>query len=101
MKDELSIVHKNASRLLGLVSQLLDIAKLESGNMKLQTTPQNIVQFLKAIVLSFISYAERKRIALIFNSNVGEITVHLDKDKMEKIITNILSNAFKFARRQV
>jgi len=95
-KEDLKIVHKNASKLLGLVNQLLDISKLESGNMRLLTAPQNIIQFLKAVVLSFTSYAERKKIDLAFNSAEEIILVYLDKDKLEKIITNILSNAFKF-----
>jgi signal transduction histidine kinase/ligand-binding sensor domain-containing protein/DNA-binding NarL/FixJ family response regulator len=102
-KDELSLVHRNAKKLLGLVNQLLDISKLESGNMKLQTVPQNIIPLLKALVLSFTSYAERKRITLKFNSTClpagkaeDELIVYIDKDKIEKIITNILSNAFKF-----
>ena len=95
-KDELSIVHKNANKLLGLVNQLLDISKLESGNMKLRTIPQNIIPLLKALVLSFTSYAERKRIALNFNAFEDEIIAYVDKDKIEKVINNILSNAFKF-----
>ena len=81
---------------LGLVNQLLDISKLESGRMKLQTAPQNIVSLLKALTLSFTSYAERKRITLKFNSSEDEIIAYIDKDKIEKIITNVLSNAFKF-----
>ena len=96
MKDELSIVHKNANKLLGLVNQLLDISKLESGNMKLMTIPQNVIPLLKPLVLSFTSYAERKRITLNFNSSEDKIIVYVDKDKIEKIITNMLSNAFKF-----
>jgi signal transduction histidine kinase/ligand-binding sensor domain-containing protein/DNA-binding response OmpR family regulator len=95
-RDDLKVVNKNANRLLGLVNQLLDISKLESGNMKLQTSPENIVQLLKALVLSFTSYAERKRITLKFNSSQDEIIVYIDKDKVEKMITNVLSNAFKF-----
>jgi signal transduction histidine kinase/ligand-binding sensor domain-containing protein/DNA-binding response OmpR family regulator len=95
-KDELSIAHKNANKLLGLVNQLLDISKLESGNMKLRTSPTNYIQLLKALTLSFTSYAERKRITLKFNSTEDEIILYLDRDKIEKIITNILSNAFKF-----
>ncbi|MCU0344409.1 MAG: ATP-binding protein [Ignavibacterium sp.] len=95
-KDDLSMVHRNAFRLLELVNQLLDISKLESGSMKLQTVPQNIIPLLKALVLSFSSYAERKKITLQFNCDVDEIIVYLDKDKFEKIINNILSNAFKF-----
>ncbi len=95
-RDDLRVVHKNANRLLGLVNQLLDISRLESGNMKLQTVPQNIVPFLKALVLSFTSYAERKRITLTFSSTENEIRAYIDKDKIEKITTNLLSNAFKF-----
>ena len=96
MKDDLGIVHRNANKLLELVNQLLDISKLESGNMKLQTVPQNIVPLVKALALSFTSYAQRKTITLKFTSSEAEIVVYIDKDKIEKIITNILSNAFKF-----
>ena len=95
-KNDLNVVHKNANNLLGLVNQLLDISKLESGNMKLQVGPYNIIPLLKALLQSFCSYAERKRINLKFNSTVDEITVYVDKEKIEKIITNILSNSFKF-----
>jgi signal transduction histidine kinase/DNA-binding response OmpR family regulator len=95
-KDDLKVVHKNANRLLGLVNQLLDISKLESGRMKLQTAPGNIVSLLKALTLSFTSYAERKRITLKLNSTEDEIIAYIDKDKIEKIVTNVLSNAFKF-----
>ena len=96
MKDELSIVHKNANKLLGLVNQLMDISKLESGNMRLRTTPINYISLLKALTLSFASYAERKRITLKFNSVDDGLVVYIDKDKIEKIMTNVLSNAFKF-----
>ncbi len=96
MKDDLSLVHRNANKLLELVNQLLDISKLESGNMKLQAAPRNIIPLLKALVLSFTSYAERKKITLKFYSDKDEVVVYFDKDKIEKIITNILSNAFKF-----
>src|SRR4030065_306980 len=96
MKDDLGMVHRNANKLLELVNQLLDISKLESGNIKLQTVPRNIIPLLKALVLSFTSYAERKRITLKLNSFEDELIVYIDKDKIEKIITNILSNAFKF-----
>lgn len=95
-KEDLNLVHRNANRLLGLVNQLLDISKIESGNMKLQTTQINIIPYLKAIVLSFTSYAERKRIDLKFVSDADELMAYIDKDKFEKIINNLLSNAFKF-----
>jgi signal transduction histidine kinase/DNA-binding response OmpR family regulator len=96
IKHDVSLIYRNGKKLLELVNQLLDISKLESGKMKLETNPLNIIQLLKALVLSFTSYAERKRITLKFNSVENEIIVYVDKDKFEKIMTNILSNAFKF-----
>jgi DNA-binding response OmpR family regulator len=64
--------------------------------MKLETVPQNIVPLLKALTLSFTSYAERKGITLKFNPSTARIIAFIDKDKVEKIMTNVLSNAFKF-----
>lgn len=99
-KNDLQVVHKNANRLLGLVNELLDISRLESGNMKLQTCPQNIIPMLKSLVQSFCSYAERKRINLKFNCQDDEIIAYIDQEKIEKIITNLLSNAFKFTHEE-
>jgi signal transduction histidine kinase/ligand-binding sensor domain-containing protein/DNA-binding response OmpR family regulator len=95
-KDDIGIIKRNANRLHGLVNQLLDLSKLESGNMTLQTSLISIIPLLKGLVLSFASFAERKRITLKFNSVEEDIIVYIDKDKIEKIVTNLLSNAFKF-----
>jgi signal transduction histidine kinase/ligand-binding sensor domain-containing protein/AraC-like DNA-binding protein len=96
MRDELGLVHRNAIRLLDLVNQLLDLSKLESGAMKLQAAPENIVPLLKGLLQSFCSYAERKKISIAFNSSAEDIAVYIDREKVEKIVTNLLSNAFKF-----
>ena len=96
IKEELKLVHKSANRLNGMVNQLLDLSKLEAGRMELKTIKINIIPFLKGLVFSFASLAERKKIALEFNSDLDEVLVYVDKDKVEKIIYNILSNAFKF-----
>jgi signal transduction histidine kinase/ligand-binding sensor domain-containing protein/CheY-like chemotaxis protein/AraC-like DNA-binding protein len=93
---QLVLIRKNAKRLLELVNQLLDLSKLESGNMKLLTVSQNVILLIKAIVLSFTSYAERKKIDLKFITEEENIIAYIDKDKLEKIITNLMSNAFKF-----
>ena len=79
-----------------MVNQLLDLSKLEAGRMKLETKEENIIPLLKGLVLSFTSLAERKKITLRFNSAEEKINVYLDKDKIEKIVNNLLSNAFKF-----
>ncbi len=95
-KEDLGLVHRNARKLLTLVNQLLDISKIESGSMKLQTSPRNIIPILKALVVSFTPYAERKRIRLNFNTSEPEIIAYADKEKIESIVSNVLSNAFKF-----
>jgi signal transduction histidine kinase/ligand-binding sensor domain-containing protein/DNA-binding response OmpR family regulator len=96
IKQSAGIIKRNASRLYGLVNQLLDLSKLEAGKMKLEVSEQNIIPLLKGLVLSFTSLAERKKITLQFNTIEENLNVYIDKDKVEKIITNLLSNAFKF-----
>jgi len=95
-KENASIIQKNADRLNILVNQLLDLSKLESGNIRLLTYKENIIPIIKGLVLSFSSLAERKNIKLRFESKEKVLEVYIDRDKVEKIITNILSNAFKF-----
>jgi signal transduction histidine kinase/ligand-binding sensor domain-containing protein/AraC-like DNA-binding protein len=95
-REDAGVIKRNADRLHGLVNQLLDLSKLESGNMTLQTSSINLIPLLKGLVLSFASFAERKRITLKFNSDEEEIVAYIDKDKIEKIVINLLSNAFKF-----
>ena len=95
IKEELRIVYKNANKLLSLVTQLLDISKIESGNMRLQAAVQNVTLLIKGLTLSFTSYAERKNIILTFCSK-SEIRAYVDKEKIENIVNNVLSNAFKF-----
>jgi len=79
-----------------LVNQLLDLSKLEAGKMMLEASEQNIMPLLKGYVLSFSSLAERKIITLSFNTIEENLNLYFDKDKLEKIINNLLSNAFKF-----
>jgi signal transduction histidine kinase/ligand-binding sensor domain-containing protein/DNA-binding response OmpR family regulator len=96
IKYNAGLIKKNASSLSLLVNQLLDLSKLEAGRMTLETKELDIIPLLKGLVLSFSSLAERKRILLRFNTSEEKIILYYDKDKIEKIINNILSNAFKF-----
>ena len=89
-------IKRNANRLLGLINQLLDLSKLEAGKLELKTSKSNIVPFIKGITMSFESVAERKDITLKVKAEKDEIELYFDKDKMAKIMTNLLSNAFKF-----
>jgi signal transduction histidine kinase/ligand-binding sensor domain-containing protein/DNA-binding response OmpR family regulator len=95
-KKQLSIVKRSAKHLLGLINQLLDLSKLEAGKLELKAARANIVPFIKGITMSFESAAERKDITLKVKSSNDEIELYFDKEKMTKIMTNLLSNAFKF-----
>ena len=87
---------RNSHRLLQLINQLLDLSKLESGRMVLQARSEDITRLLKGLVLSFTSLAERQRITLKFEAEEKAIIGYIDREKLEKIINNLLSNAFKF-----
>ena len=90
------IILRNARRLLQLINQLLDLSRLESGTMTLQASLQPFTPFLKAIVYSFSSLAETRQIHLQYTDSTDNTDLYFDRDKLEKIIYNLLSNAFKF-----
>jgi len=96
IKDQYQMIIRNGERLLQLINQLLDLSKLESGRMALQVTKTDLCEFIKAIVFSFSSLAETKKITLRFNPTDNNPKGFIDHDKIEKIITNLMSNAFKF-----
>ncbi|MEZ4847148.1 MAG: tetratricopeptide repeat protein [Bacteroidia bacterium] len=95
-KKSLTLVQRNAERLLDLVNQLLDLSKLESGKMDLQLSRGDIITFIKGIVFSFESLADIKQIRYHTYFPNRAIETSFDKDKLEKVLTNLLSNAFKF-----
>ncbi len=99
-KGKLHIALRNARRLLTLINQLLDLSKLETGSMKLQTEQHNIVTFLKSLFYSFESLAESRDITYKFESELENILVVFDPDKMEKVFYNLISNAFKFTPKE-
>ena len=96
-KQELSMMQRNAQRLLRLINQLLDLSRLEAGKLKLEARPDDLLAFLKGVVFSFESLAEQKGITLQFQfpENLPSV-VYFDADKLEKVFVNLLSNAFKF-----
>ena len=97
--EKLSVARRNANRLLTLVSQLLDLAKIESGGIKLKLVRKDVIPFLKNLLYSFEAMANEKSIKVNFNSDKKSFIIDYEPDKLEKIITNLLSNAFKFTSR--
>ncbi|TAJ13767.1 response regulator [Marinilabiliaceae bacterium JC017] len=96
IKKKLATANKNAGQLHRLISQLLDLRKIETGRMQLQATKGDIVQFAHSIFESFEQYARFQQINLNFESQQKSISLWFDKSKLETIITNLLSNALKF-----
>jgi signal transduction histidine kinase/CheY-like chemotaxis protein len=92
----LNLVKRNANRLLDLVNQLLDLSKLEAGKMNLQVRQGNLEEWLRILATSFDSLAEAKKIAFTTHFDLPQPEVWFDRDKLEKIMSNILFNAFKF-----
>jgi signal transduction histidine kinase/ligand-binding sensor domain-containing protein/DNA-binding response OmpR family regulator len=90
------LMHRNARRLLNLVNQLLDFRKLEVQEVRLNLSEGDIVNFVRELVYSFSDLSEKKNILLTFTSQINSIETLFDQDKIEKIIFNLLSNAFKF-----
>ncbi|MEZ5038721.1 MAG: ATP-binding protein [Saprospiraceae bacterium] len=90
------MMRRNAERLRQLIDQLLDLSKLENGSMKLQVAAGDVVSFVRAMVFSFESLAERRQIHFQTEFPPAGKMGYFDKDKIEKIIANLLSNAFKY-----
>ncbi|MFL9484345.1 two-component regulator propeller domain-containing protein [Chitinophagaceae bacterium LWZ2-11] len=95
-KQQLNLVQRNAGRLQNLVNQLLDFRKMEVGEVKMFMSIGDIVSYCKDIADSFTDISEKKKIAFTFSSNVDELEIYFDRDKIEKILFNLISNAFKY-----
>jgi signal transduction histidine kinase/ligand-binding sensor domain-containing protein/DNA-binding response OmpR family regulator len=97
-KQQLNMIGKNARRLLNLVNQLLDFRKMEVHELKLHRKPGDIVKFIGEISLSFTDIAEEKQIDFIFDTTAESLFTSFDHDKIERILFNLISNAFKFTQ---
>ncbi|THU40130.1 response regulator [Niastella caeni] len=95
-KKQLNLVQRNAKRLLNLVNQLLDFRKMEVQEVKLYPAIGDIISFSKDISQSFMDIAEKKGIQFSFSSNIDRLEIYFDRDKIEKILFNLLSNAYKY-----
>jgi DNA-binding response OmpR family regulator/two-component sensor histidine kinase len=90
------VISRNSKSLLNLVNQILDLRKLESGELKLQPQRVEVIGFTKYLFESFHSMFHEKGISQKFNSTQDQFELDLDPDKWQSIVINLISNAFKF-----
>lgn len=96
LAGQLGLIKRNGRRLLNLVNQLLDFRKMEEAELKLKLSRGEIVQFIREVTDSFTDLADRKKINLKFTTANNPVFVFFDANKVERILFNLLSNAFKF-----
>ncbi len=89
-------IERNSQRLLKLINQLLDLSKLEAGHLRLKTSYVNIIPYTNVWVQSFQSMADLNKIKLDFKTDHDACFVYVDLEKLEEIMVNLLSNAFKY-----
>jgi signal transduction histidine kinase/DNA-binding response OmpR family regulator len=98
LENSLEMIDRNSDALLHLVNEMLDLAKIESGNMELHLTQADVIPFVKYLGESFHSLAEEKKINLMVYSEIDELVMDFDANKLSVIISNVLSNAIKFTQ---
>jgi len=96
-REQLELMYKNAQKLLDLTNQILDLQKLDAGKLQLDLEKADIVTFCKGIISSFESLCDKKNNTLRLSTNHTSVITWFDKDKLGKILVNLLSNALKFS----
>jgi len=96
-KSYLKIMKQNCLRMIKLINNLLDITKVDSGFIKLNKKNGNIVSVIEDIIQSVVGYGKSKEIEIIFDTDIEEKIMNFDHDMIERIMLNLVSNAFKYS----
>lgn len=99
LSDYYKMLLRHTEKLQNLIDQLLELSQLEAETIPLNKQKLDLVSLLRSFTYNFVPLAEDKLITLGFNSSEERIASMIDRDKLEKIINNLLSNAFKFTPR--
>lgn len=91
------VIERNSASLLSLINQIIDLAKLDSGKVKVNMIRGDVITFLKYVLESYHSLARRKKIDLRFSSDIDRLNIDFDPDILLKILTNLIGNAIKFS----
>jgi signal transduction histidine kinase/DNA-binding response OmpR family regulator/streptogramin lyase len=98
--EQLRLVERNAKRLLHLVNQLMEFQKVETDNVQLSLKEENLFQVINTVKQSFDELAHEHTIKFEIISNIQHKNIYLDAEKLETILYNLLSNAFKYTRKR-
>lgn len=96
VREQLVVVERNTVRMLRLINQILDFRKIQNKKMKMQVQKIDVVPFVRKIMDNFEFLAEDHRIDYLFETEKDKLYLWVDPDKFEKMIFNLLSNAFKY-----
>ena len=96
INNAVEMIRRNGKNLLSLVNEMLDLSKLESGHMETNLVQINVVPFIKYLGESFHSFAEEDDIHFTVYSEIDELMMDVDSEKLSTIVSNLLSNAIKF-----
>ncbi len=97
VREKLRMTYTNSKRLLRLVKQILNFRMVNADQLKLKATKNDLIEFTKEVFLSFASHAESRNIQYSFQSSKRKLPIWFDEEKMELILYNVLSNAFKYS----
>lgn len=96
LHDKLSIIYKNARKLLLLVNQLMDLHKNQAGSLELKVSEGDVCEYIKEIYYAFNQIALTNEVKFSLNCTPKTINAWFDKSLLEKVVFNLLSNAFKY-----
>lgn len=94
------MIYRNAQRILRLINQLMDIRKLDKGQMFMKFRETDMVGFIDDVMLTFDYMARKKKIHFSFEHAMPQLKVWVDMNNFDKILMNIFSNAFKYTPEQ-
>jgi signal transduction histidine kinase/AraC-like DNA-binding protein len=95
-KEKINLIYNNIIRLTRIVDEILDFRKFDKQNMNLEAAEGDVIRFIKEVSLFFNALAGKKSINYTFQSDQPKILLWFDRDQMEKVLFNLLSNAFKY-----
>ena len=95
-KSVYETIRRNAERILSLINQMMDLRKIDKGQMQMRMSERNLVGFINDIYTLFDHQAKTRQIKFTFEHDCDQLPVWIDRSNFDKVVVNVLSNAFKY-----